>query len=102
MDNLWYEDARGERHEIVMVEYRSRRPFSVTTLIHWDHSQKPWFKPGDKPNGTCPQHWDFEWCHADGCLYYHNSGGGGDFHFVRGPGRDGEVHQRLCGQRYFR
>lgn len=57
---------KGE--EIVAIEYQREGPhrcwipFSVTTL-----------------DGECPQQWDFDWSRKFGTLYYHCSGGGGNF-----------------------
>jgi hypothetical protein len=76
---IWFEH-RNERHRIVMVEYVNRKPANVITEEHWDHTRMPWFNPElDKPRGTCPQYWDFEWSKSYGHSFYHNSGGGGDF-----------------------
>lgn len=81
MSKLWY-----NQHEIVAVEYRHRKPFSVLTLEHWDHSREPWFVPGrHQPTGICPTHWDFEFCRADACVYYHESGSGGETRFYVSP-----------------
>jgi hypothetical protein len=82
---MWWETERDgfrlrqERHRIVYIEYLNRRPHSVVTELHWDHSRELWFQPGrDKPTGTCAEHWDFEWCRRDSDLYYCKSGFGGD------------------------
>lgn len=69
---LWIGDER-----IVVIEYHARRPFSVITENHWDHSAKPWFKPGMRPNGVSRREYDFEWCRTKQQLYQNNSGGGG-------------------------
>jgi hypothetical protein len=76
-DHSW--NRGSEQHRIVVIEYRNRRPFSVVTEEHWDHTERPWFVPGrDKPNGTVAAYWDFEWCKRDRNLYFHMSGIGGD------------------------
>jgi hypothetical protein len=72
-----------ELHELVFVMYHQRRPFSVETVEHWDHSKKPWFNPEkDKPRGFCPQGFDFEYCRRNDTIYQHNSGGGGTVRVV--------------------
>lgn len=82
--DLWYEDGKN-RHRIVAIDYYHRKPCNVLTEEHWDHSQCAWFDPSrDKPNGTCPNFWDFSWSRADKTLYFHQSGGGGELRFCIG------------------
>lgn len=76
--DLWYEHG-DERHRIVAIEYQHRRPFSVVTEEHWDHSGQPWFRPEHhKATGTCCCQWDFEWSRRYRTSYYHMSGSGGE------------------------
>lgn len=69
----------NDAHELVFAEYFNRKPHSVVTVEHWDHSARPWFRAGhDKPNGHCPHYFDFNYCRRNGTIYYHNSGAGGE------------------------
>lgn len=77
MSDLWWNYGE-ERHRIVYIEYHGRHCFAVITELHWDHTKKPWFKPGkDKPTGTCAAFWDFEYSKRCG-LWFHQTGSGGD------------------------
>jgi hypothetical protein len=82
MENLWY-SGKEFPQRVVVIEYEKRRPVSVITEEHWDHSKKPWFVPGrGLPTGTCPQHYDFNFSKRDASLYWHNSGGGGGLKYI--------------------
>lgn len=93
---MWMElGGEGNQHRIVMIEYQDGWPFAIITEKHWDHSKKPWFKPGrDRPNGTVQEYWDCCYSRTEETLYFHNSGSGGKdvhlypfVHWKRTPGR---------------
>lgn len=65
---MWVEIG-DERHRLMFIEYRHRKPFGVITLKAWKYR--------DGSTGLCPQYFDFNWCKTDQSLYWHNSGGGG-------------------------
>lgn len=76
---LWW-DRDGTYHRIVVIEYIDGLPHSVVTEEHWDHSGKPWFRPGrDRATGMCVEYWDFAWSKRDRTLYCHKSGSGGAY-----------------------
>lgn len=78
---IWITDPHDRDREpqrVVVIEYQDGWPCSVVTELHWDHSRKPWFKPGrDKPSGTCAEQWDFDYSRTERTLYFHDSGSGG-------------------------
>jgi hypothetical protein len=46
---IWITDPHDRDREpqrVVVIEYQDGWPCSVVTELHWDHSRKPWFKPG--------------------------------------------------------
>ena len=79
---IWIVEG-GKTLRIVAIEYQDGWPVNVLTEEHWDHRNKPWFRPGrSQPTGICPQYWDFNYSKASETLYYHNSGSGGEVRYI--------------------
>lgn len=69
----------GVIEEVVAIEYRGVKPFSVQTHVSTDNREKAWFKPGDAEIIHGSRHYDFEWSRNNESLYWHMSGCGGSW-----------------------
>lgn len=67
----------AERRRVIFVEYHDGRPHEVIARTrHRGHDGKPYH---------VIEYYDFDWCKRDECLYYHESGSGGDAEFTLYP-----------------